>query len=150
MSHAAPSPDPLPAGSLRLAPGVEIPWGVLSFEFVASRGPGGQNVNKRATKCHLRIRLDDLPLRPDQRERLERLASSSINASGELVITADEHKSQPRNKYESVERLADLVRRALVRPKVRRATKPTRGSKERRLREKKARGDIKRARRDGE
>lgn len=131
---------------IRLAPGVIVPEAALSFSFASSSGPGGQNVNKRATKAVLRVRLVDLPIPLDALARLRTLGSLYLTTHDELVIPADENRSQERNKDEAIERLSDLVRRALVRPKVRRATKPSRGSKERRLTEKKRRGEIKRRR----
>jgi len=151
---ATPPPPPaddrdelLPASAVRLAPGVSIPEGLLAFTFSSSSGPGGQNVNKRATKCLLRVALADLPLTAAQAGRLRRLAPSAVTDAGELLITGDEHRSQPRNKAECIDRLRDLVRRSLVAPKVRRATKPTRGSRERRLAEKKRTGQTKARRR---
>jgi ribosome-associated protein len=122
---------------------------VLSFSFVASQGPGGQNVNKRATKCVLRVRLDELPLTAEQLARLCRVAPSRVTQDGELVVTSDEHRSQERNRTACVGRLRELVRQSLVAPKVRRPTKPSRGAKERRLEGKRQRADTKRRRRDG-
>ena len=119
---------------------------MLEFSFVASAGPGGQNVNKRATKAQLRVRLADLPLTHAQQGRLARLAGSLLTASGDLLIIADDRRSQGQNKSACVDRLSALVKQALVAPKVRRPTKPSRGSKERRLQEKKVRGQIKRRR----
>jgi ribosome-associated protein len=140
--------EPEPATLLRLAPGVYVPRGALTYTFTASGGPGGQNVNKRATRCQLRVALADLPLTPAQIGRLTRLAPSLVTDAGELLITADEHKSQGQNREEATRRLAELVRRALIAPKVRCPTKPTRGSRERRLKEKKSRGEVKRRRRE--
>jgi ribosome-associated protein len=139
-------PDP-PISGLRLAPGLILPEALLTYTFVASGGPGGQNVNKRATKCQLRVRLSDLPLTHAQLGRLIRLAGAAATDAGDLVIVSSEHRSQGQNKAECEHRLADLVRRALVTPKVRRATKPSRGSKERRLQDKKSRSEIKSRRR---
>ncbi len=138
-------PDPSISG-LRLAPGLILPEGHLTYTFVASGGPGGQNVNKRATKCQLRVRLSDLPLTHAQLGRLIRLAGPAATDSGDLIITSSEHRSQGQNKAECEDRLADLVRRALVPPKIRRPTKPSRGAKERRIEAKKIRGDTKRRR----
>ncbi len=134
---------------VRLAPGVIVPEGVLEFSFASSSGPGGQNVNKRATKAVLRVRVLDLPLHHDAAARLRTLGSLYLTTHDELVIPADEERSQERNKSLAIERLSDLVKRAVVRPKVRRKTKPSRGAKERRIEAKKIRGEIKRGRRDG-
>lgn len=118
----------------------------LSFSFVSSGGPGGQNVNKRATKCVLRVAVGSLLLAGGALDRLRGLAGSLLTAGDELVIASDEHRSQERNRGECVERLAELVRRAMVVPKVRKKTRPSRGAKERRLTAKKHKGDIKRDR----
>lgn len=131
---------------LRLAPNVMVPEEVLRFSFASSSGPGGQNVNKKATKAVLRIRVVDLPISPAARHRLRDLAGRQLTDDDELVISGDEERSQERNKALTIERLGELVRQALVVPKVRRATKPSRGSKERRLEEKKRRGEAKRRR----
>ncbi len=118
----------------------------LAFSFISSGGPGGQNVNKRATKCVVRVALGALALSPGQLDRLRLLAGSLVTAADELIVSSDEHRSQERNRSECMDRLADLMRRAMVTPKVRRATKPSRGAKERRLSAKKIRGDAKKRR----
>lgn len=138
-----------PAGSgVEIAPGLTVPPAVLRFSFSGSRGPGGQNVNKRATKAELRVTITDLPLSAPVASRLVELAGKRVIEAGELIITADESRSQGQNKSACLDRLRELLVRARVKPKVRRATKPTRGSKERRLVEKKSRGQTK-ARRSG-
>jgi ribosome-associated protein len=131
-----------------IAPGVYVPESALEFSFSSSSGPGGQNVNKRATKATLRLGLLNLPIPGDALERLRGLGSHFITGEGELLIQCDEHRSQERNREGCLERLRELLVAALRRPKVRRATRPTRGSKERRLTEKKQRGETKRRRRD--
>lgn len=141
--------DP-PQGGERLAPGVIVPEEALRFQFVSSSGPGGQNVNKRATKAELRVHIDALGLDDDARQRLERLAGSRAIASGELIIVGERYRSQRRNRQDCLERLRQLVVRALERPKKRRPTRPTRGSVRRRLDEKSRRGEIKRLRRPPE
>src|SRR4051812_37463595 len=126
-------------GSVTLAPGVYIDAGMLAFSFASSSGPGGQNVNKKATKAELRVPLYFLPIPEDARHRLAVLAGQRLTASGELVITSDEHRSQNRNKAECLARLRKLVVRAMVVPRPRRPTRPSRGSVERRLQSKKTR-----------
>lgn len=133
-------------GAIRLGPGVGVREEDLRFQFVSSGGPGGQNVNRRATKAELRVWLDALGLAPDARERLERLAGQRATSAGELIVTSDQYRSQRRNRDDCIERLRRLVVRALERPKVRRPTRPTRGSVERRLDAKRQRSDIKRRR----
>lgn len=131
-----------------LAPGVAIREELLRCSFVASSGPGGQNVNKRSTKAQLRVLVDELGLNERARRRFDRLAGSSINSEGEVVIQSDSTRSQAQNKKACIDKLKDLVLRAVVEPKKRRATKPTRGSIERRIGAKKRRGETKRRRRD--
>lgn len=135
---------------VELAPGVVVPEGALRFAFTTSAGPGGQNVNKRATRCVLRVALDDLPLPTDARDRLRAAAPHLVTDAGEIVISAGTERSQERNRAECLERLRALLVAAMVRPRVRRRTRPTRASKERRLAEKKQRGRIKRQRRGEE
>jgi ribosome-associated protein len=145
MRPTNPSADPAP-GRVPLAPGVAAPASALVFSFVASGGPGGQNVNKVATKAELRVRLADLPLAGPVAARLAALAGRRLTEAGEIVISNDEHRSQSRNREECLARLRELIVRAQVKPKVRRKTRPSRGSVERRLESKKRRGGIKRER----
>jgi len=146
-----PASDDAPApGRLRLAPGVEIAEDAIEYSFTTSGGPGGQNVNKVATRCRLRVKLSDLPMYSDAIQRLITLAGSLITDAGEILITCGESRSASMNRETCLERLSDLVKQAQVRPKIRRATKPSRGAKERRIGEKKRRGDIKKGRRETE
>lgn len=133
-------------GGERLAPGVFVDPGALGFRAVRSTGPGGQNVNKRSTKVELRVELDAIPLDRGARARLRRLAGSRLNAAGEIVITSDEERSQKRNRSACLERLREMVARALVKPIPRKKTRPSRGSVERRLKAKRKRGEVKRTR----
>ncbi|MBX3389991.1 MAG: aminoacyl-tRNA hydrolase [Phycisphaeraceae bacterium] len=132
---------------LELAPGVRVDPGVVELSFSSSSGPGGQNVNKRATRCQLRIALRDLPIHPEATERLKHAASHLVTPSGDLLIDSDQERSQGRNRDACFERLRELLILAMKRPKVRRATRPSRGSKERRIESKKRRGEIKKNRR---
>lgn len=134
---------------LEIAPGVRVPLSVVELAFTSSSGPGGQNVNKRATRCQLRIRLADLPLHPEAIGRLQHIASHLVTPSGDLLIDSDQERSQGRNKDACFEKLRELLILAAKRPKTRRATKPSRGSKERRIEGKKRRGEIKKNRRSG-
>jgi len=132
---------------LFVRPGLVIPEGELSVRAVRASGPGGQNVNRVSTKVELSF---DLPgssvLEPSVKTRLRRLASSRLNAEGALVITSQATRSQAQNLADAREKLAALVRAALVVPKRRRATKPTKASKERRLEQKRRQSDKKRGR----
>ncbi|MFN0011489.1 MAG: alternative ribosome rescue aminoacyl-tRNA hydrolase ArfB [Phycisphaerales bacterium] len=141
----------LPSGGLELAPGVIVREGdgVATFTFAKASGPGGQNVNKRSTKAELRVSLGRLPIPAEARDRLAHLARAYLTDAGDLLIVAAEHRSQGQNKDECVARLRRLLVEALVRPKTRRKTKPTRGSKERRLAAKKATGERKARRSTG-
>jgi len=120
--------------SLIVQPGIEIPDGDLEVAFIRSAGPGGQNVNKVASAVQLRFALArNTTLRDDVKARLRVLAGQRVTDAGELLIVARAHRSQEQNRREAEERLCDLVRRALIVPKKRYATRPTRASKERRL-----------------
>ena len=137
-------------GGVEIAPGVRVPEGVLRFSFVAASGPGGQNVNKRATKAVLRVALADLPVSDAVRSRIARLGKGwLVGEEDELVIAADEHRSQRRNREACLDRLRALLVRAMVRPKPRVRTKPGRGAIERRLRAKREQSEKKRRRQEG-
>lgn len=132
---------------LRLGGGASIRAEALAFKFIRSGGPGGQNVNKVSTAAELRVALADIDGLDDRgRERLRDLAGRRVNAAGELVLRAETSRSQRDNREICLEKLRDLVASAARRPKVRRPTKPTRGSRERRLEQKTQRSEIKRRR----
>ena len=120
--------------SLIVRPGLEIPDADLEVAFIRSSGPGGQNVNKVASAVQLRFALDrNTTLREDVKARLRQLAGQRLTDAGEVLIVSRESRSQEHNRRAAEERLLDLVRRALIAPKKRHATKPTRASRERRL-----------------
>ena len=119
----------------------------LDISFIRASGPGGQNVNKVSSAVQLRFdarRSRSLP--NDVSIRLQALAGSRLTLDGVIVITADRHRTQERNRADAIERLVDLIAKAAYRPPVRRATKPTKASKVRRLDSKAKRGDIKSSR----
>jgi ribosome-associated protein len=120
--------------NLLVRPGLEIPDSDLEVAFVRSAGPGGQNVNKVAYAVQLRFALArNLTLHDAVKARLRLLAGQKMTDAGELLIVARETRSQEQNRRIAETRLLDLIRRALIAPKKRHATKPTRASRERRL-----------------
>ena len=149
------SPDPTEprpreepdASVLRLGGGASVRADVLLFKFIRSSGPGGQNVNKVSTAAELRVAIAAIEgLDERALDRLRDLAGRRINAAGELVLRAETSRSQRENREICLDKLKQLVAAAAKRPKVRRPTKPTRGSKERRLEQKSQRGEIKKRR----
>lgn len=126
---------------------IAIPEREVRFEYVRSSGPGGQNVNKVATAVQLRFDVaGSRALPPDVRQRLLRLAGKRVTADGVLIIDARRYRTQERNRHDAIERLVVLVRKAAVSPIVRRKTRATKASRERRLVQKQRRGTVKRLR----
>ncbi|HEV2596847.1 alternative ribosome rescue aminoacyl-tRNA hydrolase ArfB [Sphingopyxis sp.] len=121
----------------------EIPESAISEKFLAGSGPGGQNVNKVATACQLRVDVFALGLAPDAYRRLKTLAGSRMTATGELVILARSFRTQEANRADARARLNELVDAALVRPERRIKTKPSKAAKAKRVDSKKARASIK-------
>ena len=113
---------------------VPIPDGDVSLSFVRAAGPGGQNVNKVATAAQLRFDLAGTRILDERaKQRLRALAGRRLIDSGEILIMARNHRTQEGNRREAMDRLQELIRRALTVPKTRRATRPTRAAKERRI-----------------
>lgn len=120
-----------------------IPEAALSEKFLAASGPGGQNVNKVATACQLRVDVFALGLHPDAYRRLKTLAGSRLTVGGELIITAQRFRTQEANRADARDRAGALIAKALIRPERRVPTKPGKMAKARRVNEKKARSSVK-------
>jgi ribosome-associated protein len=132
---------------VRITDTLDIPEDEIEESFVRSSGPGGQNVNKLSTAVQLRFDVRRSPsLANDVALRLMRIAGKRMTKDGVLVLIAQNHRTQERNRADARERLAEMIREALVRPVPRKATKPTRASKTKRLEGKKIRSDIKKMR----
>ena len=135
--------DPLPITESLVVPAADLSWSAAR-----SSGPGGQNVNKVASKVELRFDLaGTTALDGPTRERLRTLAKTKLDAEGRILIVSQLTRDQSRNLEDAREKLVALIREALVRPKRRRATKPSRAAKARRVDEKRKQGDKKQGRR---
>ena len=148
--------NPRSIGLLIHKPGDTMPANARSFkirpeeihyDFIQSSGPGGQNVNKVATAVQLRFDArNSKSLKPAVRERLYRLAGKRVNSAGEVIIEARRFRTQQRNREDAFQRLLKLIEKASVPPKIRRKSQPTAASKQRRLKSKKHRAEIKKLR----
>jgi ribosome-associated protein len=122
---------------------VAVPDDALDERFLAATGPGGQNVNKVATACQLRVDVYRLGLHPETFRRLKLLAGSRLTAGVTLVLTARRYRTQEANRADARERLAELLAKAEEREARRVKTKPSRAARARRVDEKKGRADVK-------
>ena len=125
---------------------IVIPEEALSERFLAATGPGGQNVNKVATACQLRVDVFGLGLSPDAYERLKTIAGSRMTTGGELIITARRFRTQEANREDARRRLAEMIAEAHVVQRKRKPTRPSKAARARRVDEKKGRSAIKAAR----
>ena len=125
---------------------VVIPEEALSERFLAATGPGGQNVNKVATACQLRVDIYKLGLEPHAYERLKTIAGSKMTTGGELIITARRYRTQEANREDARRRLAEMIAQAHLVQAKRRPTKPSKAARARRVDEKKGRSAVKQGR----
>lgn len=131
---------------IEVTPVIHIDEREVQFEFVRASGPGGQNVNKVATAVQLRFDVSASSLPAEVKARLTRLGGSRVTEDGILVIEARRHRTQDANRADALARLVELVRKAAVRPKTRRKTRPSQAAKEERLKAKRQRAVIKKSR----
>jgi ribosome-associated protein len=129
---------------LEITPNIVIGDDELEWKFIRASGPGGQNVNKVSSAVQLRFLLpQNTSLPVAVRNRLRAIAGHRINDDGTLLIAARSERSQEQNRSAALARLADLINTAMVEPKIRKKTRPTKASKERRIESKKRRGSTK-------
>jgi len=122
---------------------VDIPEDALSERFLAATGPGGQNVNKVATACQLRLDVFKLGLHPVAYERLKAIAGSRMTTGGELIVTARRFRTQEANREDARARLAQMIAEAHIVQRKRKATRPSRAAKAKRVDQKKQRSQVK-------
>ena len=131
---------------LEITPNFQIDESNLQIDFIRASGPGGQNVNKVATAVQLRFNVQDSSLPEEVKERLTHLAGKRITSDGVLLIEAKRFRTQEQNREDAIQRFIGLARKSFEKPKPRKKTKPTKTSKEARLKAKKRKGEIKRLR----
>jgi len=133
---------------IEVSSNVKIDESEIQYDFIRASGPGGQNVNKVASSVQLRFDIrNSTSLEPDVKERLIKLAGSRVTDDGILIIEAKKYRTQEQNRYDATQRLIAWVQKALEKPKVRRATRPSLTAKAARVGDKKKRGEIKKTRR---
>jgi ribosome-associated protein len=131
---------------IEITPTLSINESELSFDYIRASGPGGQNVNKVATAVQLRFDMNASSLPEEIKGRLRHLAGKRLTNEEILVIEAKQYRTQEQNREDAVARFVEMVRKATVKPKARKKTKPTAASQEKRLQSKKQRGRIKQVR----
>lgn len=142
-------PPVLPAAAIELGR-VRVPESALRVQFSRSSGPGGQNVNKVNSRCEIWVKVSDITgLTEGAQTRLRAMAGYRLTRADEIHVDAHEKRSQEQNRAEAIDRLRELLVKAVVEPKRRKKTKPSYGSKQRRLEGKKRRSEIKKGRGGG-
>lgn len=135
---------------VEITPTLSLDDSEIQMEYIRASGPGGQNVNKVATAVQLRFDIQASPeLGEEVKGRLMRLGGKRVTAEGILVIEAKRHRTQEQNRSDAILRLTELIQKALEKPTLRRATRPTLSSQTRRIASKKKRGEIKKQRGNG-
>lgn len=133
---------------IEITPSIKIDESELQIDFIRASGPGGQNVNKVSSAAQLRFNVPNSPaLTPEVKERLIKLAGSRMTEDGTLIIEAKRYRTQEQNRLDAIARLVALVQQALVVPKLRRKTRPSRTSSAARVDSKVRHGEVKRTRR---
>jgi len=133
--------------TIRINDTLSIDESELTITYIRASGPGGQNVNKVSSAAQLRFDARNTPSLPAWvRRRLERIAGSRLTTDGEIVITAERHRTQEANRRDAIQRLVEMIREAAQRPKRRIPTKPSRAARAKRVDSKTKRGRIKRLR----
>lgn len=133
---------------IEVSSNVKIDESEIQYDFIRASGPGGQNVNKVASSVQLRFDIRNSPsLESEVKERLIKLAGSRVTEDGILIIEAKKYRTQEQNRYDATQRLIAWIQKALEKPKVRRATRPSPTAKAARVGDKKKRGEIKKTRR---
>ena len=131
---------------ITITPTLSIDESELHFEFIRASGPGGQNVNKVSSAVLLRFNVEASTLPAEVKERLYKIAGGRINKDGVMLVHARQYRTQDQNRYAAQERLVDIIRQATMKPKPRKATRPSVSARAARLGAKKRRAEIKRLR----